>query len=132
LRCLFLHFFFFISFSFLFQEAVLALGNALVKDESSALLRHEVAYVLGQLQHPASVDALAMSLRRKGEHRMVRHESAESLGSIEGRWMETNDLLKEFSTDEDQVVQESCLVALDAVDYWGLYNKAVAEEVEAN
>lgn len=111
------------------QEAVLALGNALVKDDSSALLRHEVAYVLGQLQHPCAVDALAQSLRRVGEHSMVRHESAESLGSIEGRYTETNDLLKEFAGDEDQVVRESCVVALDAVDYWNLYATAKSCDV---
>lgn len=107
------------------EECVIALGNALVKDDSSALLRHEVAYVLGQLAHPAAVDSLGASLRRNNEHCMVRHESAEALGAIEGRWQETNDLLKEFSEDKDQVVRESCLVALDAVDYFGLYNKNI-------
>lgn len=101
------------------EEAVQELCRALVHDTSSALLRHEVAYVLGQMQHPLSVEALEESLRRGGEHEMVRHESAEALGAIEGRWEEVEAILKEFTKDDNVVVRESCLVALDAADYWG-------------
>jgi deoxyhypusine monooxygenase len=109
------------------EGAVKELCRALVKDESSALLRHEVAYVLGQMQHPACVEALEESLRRKDEHEMVRHESAEALGAIEGRWDEVEAILTEFSTDENVVVRESCCVALDAADYWG-HNNSTANE----
>ena len=102
------------------EGAVLQLCRALVSDISSALLRHEVAYVLGQMQHPASVDALEDSLRRVNEHSMVRHESAEALGAIDGgRWDDVERILNEFTKDDDIVVRESCLVALDAADYWG-------------
>ena len=101
------------------EDCVLELGRALVEDKSSALLRHEVAYVLGQMQHSASVESLAESLRRTGEHAMVRHESAEALGAIEGRWEDCEVILREFLNDLDIVVRESCMVALDAADYWG-------------
>ena len=102
------------------EDAVRQLCRALVHDTSSALLRHEVAYVLGQMQHPFSVDALEESLRRENEHSMVRHESAEALGAIDGgRWEDVERILKEFTDDDDVVVRESCLVALDAADYWG-------------
>ena len=93
-----------------------------VMDESSALLRHEVAYVLGQMQHPDAVDFLATSLKRQGEHRMVRHESAEALGAIEERWGECETILECFLNDEDDVVRDSVIVALDAADYWGYGN----------
>jgi deoxyhypusine monooxygenase len=100
--------------------AVLQLGRTLIEDTSSPLLRHEVAYVLGQLQHPDSLEALSESLRRPGEHMMVRHESAEALGAIDGgRWEEVETILQEFAKDPNPVVSESCLVALDAADYWG-------------
>jgi deoxyhypusine monooxygenase len=101
------------------HEAVQLLCRALLEDTSSALLRHEVAYVLGQLQDATAVDALEESLRRTTEHKMVRHESAEALGAVEGRWEDVQRVLKEFSHDRDDVVRESCLVALDAADYWG-------------
>ena len=99
-------------------DAVVQLCRALTDDTSSALLRHEVAYVLGQMQHPTSVEALEISLRRTNEHPMVRHESAEALGAIDGRWEDVERILLEFTNDPDIVVRESCLVALDAADYW--------------
>jgi deoxyhypusine monooxygenase len=104
------------------SECVLELGRALLEDTSSPLFRHEVAYVCGQLQHDDSVEALAESLGRKDEHAMVRHESAEALSAIEGRWDEVEIILKSFLEDEDIVVRESCVVALDAADYWGHAN----------
>ncbi len=110
------------------KEAVKELGNALIQDESSALLRHEVAYVLGQLQHADAVEYLETSLKRDNEHRMVRHESAEALGAIEERWGECELILEQFMNDKDDVVRESCVVALDAADYWGYANQSVDEE----
>jgi len=112
------------------EDAVKQLCRALVQDTSSALLRHEVAYVLGQMQHPVSVDALEESLRRVNEHSMVRHEAAEALGAIDGgRWEDVERILNEFTKDEDVVVRESCLVALDAADYWG---RTVADDPSAD
>nr|NVI76127.1 nero [Cucujiformia] len=56
------------------QEAVIALGTALKC--GSALFKHEVAYVLGQMQHKDSVPYLIESLEDKDENEMVRHECA--------------------------------------------------------
>ena len=112
------------------EGAVQQLCHALLKDETSPLLRHEVAYVLGQMQHPASVEALEESLRRQNEHVMVRHESAEALGAIDGRWDEVEAILQEFCSDENQVVRESCIVALDAADYWGHGQMVAAQNAE--
>jgi len=103
-------------------DSVYELGEALVHDTSSALLRHEVAYVLGQMQHSDSVEALTTSLQRKNEHSIVRHESAEALGAIEDKWDVVEASLKLFLEDDDIVVRESCIVALDAANYWGYSN----------
>jgi hypothetical protein len=43
------------------EEAVAVLGEAF--STSSALLKHEVAYVMGQMQHPASAAALGRVLQ---------------------------------------------------------------------
>ncbi|KAI8989395.1 armadillo-type protein [Pilobolus umbonatus] len=94
-------------------EAVLALAKGL-KDES-ALFRHEVAYVFGQLQHPASVPALTECLSDKDEVHMVRHEAAEALGSI--ATPEVLKVLDKYKEDNERVVRESCVVALDMYDY---------------
>lgn len=95
-------------------ECVSQLGYALINDNSSALLRHEIAYVLGQIQSADSIDVLRQSLERTNEHVMVRHESAEALGAIEERWDEVEATLNLFLQDDDIVVRESCVVALDA------------------
>lgn len=96
------------------DESALALVSGF--RDSSALFRHEVAYVLGQMQRAVTVDGLAAVLQDKSEHRMVRHEAAEALGAIGGPAVET--LLHEFKSDGEQVVEESCVVALNAIDYW--------------
>ncbi|KAI8969294.1 armadillo-type protein [Mycotypha africana] len=94
-------------------EAVLALAKGL-KDQSG-LFRHEVAYVFGQLQHPASVPALTECLQDKNEMDMVRHEAAEALGSI--ATPEVLETLQSFKQDHERVVRESCAVALDMYEY---------------
>ncbi|KAL9542621.1 hypothetical protein MBANPS3_008518 [Mucor bainieri] len=96
------------------EEAVLALCEGL-KDTSSALFRHEVCYVLGQLQNPVSVPALCESLKNKNEVHMVRHEAAEALGSVASP--EVFEILNEYKNDPEQVVAESCIVALDMFEY---------------
>ena len=101
------------------EACTLQLCRGLQEDTSSPLLRHEVAYVLGQLQHAASMPALVASLQRVDEHVMVRHESAEALGAIDSCWEEIEPILKAYSLDSNRTVAESCLVALDAADYWG-------------
>lgn len=82
---------------------------------SSALFRHEIGYVLGQMQHPAAVPALRAALERSGENPMVRHEAAEALGSIGKE--ECLAVLQRYRDDGERVVKESCVVALDMLEY---------------
>ena len=84
--------------------------------DSSALFRHEIAYVLGQMQRSVTAEALSTVLRNLDEHAMVRHEAAEALGAIGGQV--AVEVLTEFTHDKEQVVQESCHVALNIIDYW--------------
>ncbi|XP_049911043.1 deoxyhypusine hydroxylase [Epinephelus moara] len=95
------------------EEAVLALGEGL--QCSSALFRHEIGYVLGQMQHPAAVPALRAALERSSENPMVRHEAAEALGSIGKE--ECLTVLQQYRGDGERVVKESCEVALDMLEY---------------
>jgi deoxyhypusine monooxygenase len=96
------------------DEAALTLCEGF--KDPSALFRHEVAYVLGQMQKEVTVPALTDVLTNTDEHRMVRHEAAEALGSIGGEEVEL--ILGEFLDDPEVVVTESCEVALDTLDYW--------------
>jgi deoxyhypusine monooxygenase len=91
--------------------AVEALAAAFA--DPSALLRHEVAYVLGQMQDPHAIPFLTATLERPDEHVMVRHECAEALGAI-GR-PESIPVLQRFLRDPNPEVSESCEVALDLI-----------------
>ncbi|GAA5886227.1 hypothetical protein JCM5296_003527 [Sporobolomyces johnsonii] len=97
------------------REAVLALAKGF--EDESALFRHEIAFVFGQLSSPHSVPSLIDVLRRPHEEDMVRHEAAEALGGIATD--ECLPVLQEFAQREDvpRVVRESCEVALDMYEY---------------
>jgi deoxyhypusine monooxygenase len=94
--------------------AVLALAKGLA--DPSALFRHEIAFVFGQLSHPASIPALTAALGDLEEVSMVRHEAAEALGSL-GEEEGVEDILKRFLNDKEQVVRESVEIALDMADF---------------
>jgi len=94
--------------------SVLALAKGL--HDPSALFRHEIAFVFGQLSHPASIPALTESLANLEEASMVRHEAAEALGSL-GDEDGVEDVLKQFLNDKEQVVRESVEVALDMAEF---------------
>lgn len=96
------------------EESIVALAEGL-KDTSSALFRHEVAFVLGQVQHECSIPFLIDNLKDTNENEMVRHECAEALGSIATE--ECMKVLDEFLRDSKQVVKESCEIALDMCEY---------------
>ncbi|XP_033052939.1 deoxyhypusine hydroxylase [Trachypithecus francoisi] len=95
------------------EEAALALAEGL--HCGSALFRHEVGYVLGQLQHEAAVPQLAAALARCAENPMVRHECAEALGAIARPACLA--ALQAHADDPERVVRESCEVALDMYEH---------------
>lgn len=96
------------------SEAVAALCAGL-RCRKSALFRHEIAYVLGQMQHPESLMALEAALVNDGENEMVRHECAEAIGSVA-----TPDAIRALTRhaqDPVRIVRESCQVALDMAEH---------------
>lgn len=95
------------------KEAVDALAAGF--SDPSALFRHEIGYVFGQMQSVDSVEALIKIVEKDDENPMVRHEAAEALGSIASD--ETLPVLKKFAEDRERVVSESCVVALDMYEY---------------
>ncbi|KAI8852000.1 armadillo-type protein [Chytridium lagenaria] len=102
------------------ESSVQALARGF--NDESALFRHEIAFVFGQMQHPSSVPALIQVLADTNEAGMVRHECAEALGSIATK--ECYDVLQNFLNDPEQVVRESCIVGLD------IYDNEVSDEVQ--
>lgn len=96
------------------DAAAKLIGNAMVVDRS-ALLRHECAYVLGQMQRTASIPWLIRSLAND-PNPMVRHEAAEALGAI-GSDEVLAPLRRGLAEDPSGDVRESCQLALSHFEY---------------
>ena len=84
-------------------------------NSNSALLRHEVAYVLGQMQNQVAIPTLINVLSDEDEHVMVRHEAAEALGAI-GDYS-VIPILEKFVNHPMPEISESCEVAIDLLDW---------------
>jgi len=97
------------------EEAVLAICSSLYDDTNGPLFLHEVAYVLGQIRHPSSLEALSHVLKNPKHHDMVRHEAAEAIGNLDSE--ESVKVLENYKEDGTTVVRHSCEVALDIHSY---------------
>ena len=95
--------------------AIHAIAAAL--SSPSALLKHELAYCLGQTSNLAAVPFLRSVLEDKGEDAMCRHEAAEALGAL-ADW-DSLGLLRGFrdETGEAQVVRETCEIAVGRIEW---------------
>lgn len=85
--------------------------------DASALVRHEAAYLLGQLGDFRAHEALERCLRDAREDAMVRHEAAEAMGAIGD--MRAQPLLREFADDATapREVRETCELSLARIDW---------------
>ena len=95
------------------KDSVEALAAAY--ESQSALLKHEIAYVMGQMQDPHAVPHLIERLEDGEEDVMVRHEAAEALGAIGDRT--ALEVLERFVDDDEVVIAESGEVALDLLEW---------------
>lgn len=80
-----------------------------------ALFKHEIAYVLGQMQPVSAELGLLERLKDLTESPMVRHECAEAMGSIA-----TDSCFNALSAcldDQETIVRQSCEVGLDMAEY---------------
>lgn len=85
-------------------------------DKFTALFKHEVAFILGQMAKTAKKALLKLEevLQDENENAIVRHETALALGEIS----ESKDLLEKYSSHEDLLVGESCIIATEFIEYW--------------
>ena len=100
------------------QDAVAAIQAIAAGFASpSALLKHELAYCLGQTKNDAATNPLRQVLSDLDEDPMCRHEAAEALGALGN--LESLEILKEFRdrADEQVVVTETCEIAIDRIEW---------------
>lgn len=83
----------------------------------SALLKHELAYCLGQSRNPAAVPFLRAALENGNEDAMCRHEAAEALGALGDKG--SLELLKTLRDKEGEVgvVRETCELAVARIEW---------------
>ena len=89
------------------HESVDALTNAF--NSESALLKHEIAYVLGQMQDPHAVPSLIDRLSDTTEDVMVRHEAAEALGAIGDMIAMDLRLFHRSGKNRSKIIRLSCI-----------------------
>ncbi|KAG5648330.1 deoxyhypusine hydroxylase [Asterophora parasitica] len=95
------------------EDAVRIIAAGL--QDESALLKHELAYCLGQIKLESALPALENTLRNKTEDPMVRHEAAEAMGAIS---VSTSvPILKEFLSDPERSVRETCEIAIAKIEW---------------
>lgn len=83
--------------------------------DDSALLKHELAYCLGQMQDSRAIPVLVDVLRDTCQEPMVRHEAGEALGAIGNP--EVLEILKQYSTDPVVEVAETCQLAVRRLEW---------------
>ena len=98
------------------KDSVDALAAAY--ESESALLKHEIAYVMGQMQNKKALPYLIERLEDESEHVMVRHEAAEAIGAI--GCLSSKQVLEKYLNHKLPEISESCEVALDLLLH---YNK---------
>ncbi|KAJ7600792.1 armadillo-type protein [Mycena floridula] len=95
------------------EEAVQIISKGF--QDPSALLKHELAYCLGQMKKQSAVPTLESVLKNESEDPMVRHEAAEALGAISAA--ESIPLLRQYLTDSQKAVRETCEIAIAKIEW---------------
>lgn len=89
------------------ERAILTLLSAENREKTSALIRHETCFVLGQLDSSARSETLRKGLqtciRDKAENPIVRHEAVLAYAAIFGE----DDFIEQTKSDPEPMVSES-------------------------
>mmetsp|Transcript_8954 Transcript_8954/g.24973 ORF Transcript_8954/g.24973 Transcript_8954/m.24973 type:complete len:310 (-) Transcript_8954:112-1041(-) len=94
-------------------ELVDVLMGALQVQRTSILLRHEIAYVLGQVGDTRALDTLRSLLADEKEDAIVRHEAAEGIAAVGGD-QDTINELAEHQTGRGPLA-DTCELAIEGL-----------------
>ena len=96
-------------------DAMKVIGDALLNRSDSSLMRHELAYILGQMQLKEAYPYLSEVLDEETEDVLVRHESAEALGAIgDSSFL---DILDKYRSHHEPDIAETCQIAVDLITW---------------
>ena len=109
------------------EEAIHQIAKCFNK--SSALLKHDCAYLLVQLHNPIANAVLRSVVEDLQQHPIVRHEAAASLAALDGTG--AYELLQKYSTDSAQEVADTCILAMKKLD-WVKTDEAIGFDFKDN
>ncbi|KAH9997950.1 deoxyhypusine hydroxylase, partial [Russula vinacea] len=95
------------------EEAVRIISKGF--QDPSALLKHELAYCLGQMKNAAALSILETVLANEQEDPMVRHEAAEAMAAIS--LISSLPILKKYLNDISRTVRETCDIAIAKIEW---------------
>jgi deoxyhypusine monooxygenase len=103
------------------QTSIAIQAIAAAFQSPSVLLKHELAYCLGQTRNLEAVPYLRSVLENKSEDAMCRHEAAEALGALGD--IGSVDIMTQMRDDrlEPVVVRETCDIAIERI-WWETSN----------
>jgi len=107
--------------------AVEAIAAAFISD--SALLKHELAYCLGQSKQSSAAAPLQAVLQDEAEDPMVRHEAGEALGAL--GHTPSLELLRGYIGHKEEVISQTCELAVARIE-WEASEAAKAEELQTS
>ena len=100
------------------EELVRVMERALKVQTESLLLRHEIAYMLGQAGNRRAMNLLRDLLYDEREDEVVRHEAAEALWAItclsDGKFEALEDITK-FASHSSLPLAQTCQLVLEGV-----------------
>ncbi|KAF9027145.1 ARM repeat-containing protein [Hymenopellis radicata] len=99
--------------SFKSEEAIQIISKGF--QDESALLKHELAYCLGQIQSTTALPMLESVLANTAEDPMVRHEAAEAMGAISSAT--SVPILKQYLSDDNESVRDTCEIAIARIEW---------------
>jgi len=100
------------------EDIITVLCEQVFVKEHGSLLRHEFAYVLGQMKTERVCTTLENLLVREDDCLMVRHEAAEALGAIAS--LKSKSVLETTRIKNDGILDElsdTCLLALNRLEH---------------
>lgn len=96
-------------------EAIDIISRAFYSPTAGALLKHELAYCLGQIKDPLALPTLEKVLDDGEEDPMVRHEAAEAMGAISSG--ASIEVLRKHLGDKERAVRETCEIAIAKIEW---------------
>ena len=83
--------------------------------DTSEVIRHEAAFLLGATRDKRAVNALIKSVKRDPSN-LVRHEAIEALGDLKIKSADVTNLLKQLTKSKVSFIRDTAVVALRTLE----------------